>query len=238
MGSTSTGIALPGTDDLDLMEVVVTPPAYVIGLSRYETKVQRDAADGERSQPGDVDLVSHDLRKFMSLLAKGNPSILHTLFLPPEYTVCSSPVWETLQRHSRDLCYSKHAVRAFLGYMTQQLQRLTGARGGKRVKRPELVAAHGYDTKYAAHVLRLGYQGVEFGHTGGLQLPLPQTVADDLLALRRGEWELGDVLRVAGMYEGQLEHILNGSLVPDETDRDLVNSLLSEIHLQVWRNAP
>ena len=35
-----------------------------------------------------------------------------------------------------------------------------------RVNRPELIAAHGYDTKYAGHVLRLGYQGIEFLETG------------------------------------------------------------------------
>ena len=38
----------------------------------------------------------------------------------------------------------------------------------------ELVAVHGYDTKYAMHALRLGLQGIELLTTGRITLPVPE----------------------------------------------------------------
>jgi hypothetical protein len=40
--------------------------------------------------------------------------------------------------------------------------------------RPELVAVHGYDTKYAMHALRLGLQGVELLSSGKITFPVPE----------------------------------------------------------------
>jgi uncharacterized protein len=42
---------------------------------------------------------------------------------------------------------------------------MTGG-AGAHTNRPELVAVHGYDTKYAMHALRLGLQGIELLTTG------------------------------------------------------------------------
>ena len=46
---------------------------------------------------------------------------------------------------------SKRAGRGYHGYLRGQKERLLGTRGQKRVNRPELVDAHGFDTKYAMH---------------------------------------------------------------------------------------
>jgi hypothetical protein len=58
------------------------------------------------------------------------------------------------------------------GNLHGQKERLLGSRG-QRVNRPELVQAHGYDTRYAMHAARLGYQGLELLETGELTLPMP-----------------------------------------------------------------
>ena len=68
---------------------------------------------------------------------------------------------------ARPAILSRRAGRGYLGYLHGQKERLLGARGQKRVNRPELVEAHGYDTKYAMHAARLGYQGLELLETGG-----------------------------------------------------------------------
>jgi hypothetical protein len=48
---------------------------------------------------------------------------------------------------------------------------------GAHTNRPELVAVHGYDTKYAMHALRLGLQGIELLSTGRITLPVPNRTA-------------------------------------------------------------
>ena len=52
------------------------------------------------------------------------------------------------------------AADRFLGYLQGQKAAMLGEKGA-HTNRPELVAIHGYDSKYAMHALRLGYQGVE-----------------------------------------------------------------------------
>ena len=89
---------------------------------------------------------------------------------------CSSPAEHVLvdDSSSAAVCWrsalallSRLAGRGYLGYLHGQKERLLGARGQKRVNRPELVEAHGYDTKYAMHAARLGYQGARAARDGG-----------------------------------------------------------------------
>ena len=92
---------------------------------------------------------------------------------------------------------SRRAGRAYLGYMERQRDRMTGERGQMRVNRPELIEQYGFDTKYAGHVLRLGYQGIEFLETGALTLPMREQERNRILAVRTGSVPFGDVLAEA-----------------------------------------
>jgi len=72
-----------------------------------------------------------------------------------------------------------------------------GRRGGGR--REELLAAHGYDTKYAMHWARPGFQGLELLSNHRLTLPIADEPGDWLRAVKRGDWlravKRGDCLR-------------------------------------------
>ena len=60
-----------------------------------------------------------------------------------------------------------------------------GRRGGGG--REELISEHGYDTKYAMHCARLGFQCIELLTTQQLELPIQGEAADWLRAVRRGD---------------------------------------------------
>jgi hypothetical protein len=60
---------------------------------------------------------------------------------------------------------SRLAAGRYLDYLKGQKAAITG-QSGAHANRPELVAVHGYDTKYAMHALRLGLQGIELLSTG------------------------------------------------------------------------
>ncbi|HEY1366363.1 MAG TPA: hypothetical protein VGF23_04585 [Gaiellaceae bacterium] len=89
-------------------------------------------------------------------------------------------------RALRGTLLSRRAGRGYLGYLHGQKQRLLGIQGQKRVNRPELVEAHGFDTKYAMHAARLGYQGLELLETGSLTLPMPEPERSRVMAIRTG----------------------------------------------------
>jgi len=107
------------------------------------------------SGPGDLDLTVYGLRKFCRLALKGSP---------PRSFRCSSTArtWSPAPRPARSCGRSRPrpslaARAAFLGYLDAQRQGLLGARHAPRTR--ELSGENGYDTKYAMHALRIGYQG-------------------------------------------------------------------------------
>lgn len=62
-------------------------------------------------------------------------------------------------------------------------------------KRKQLVLQHGYDSKNAAHLIRLLRMCKEFMQTGEMVVERPD--AAELLGIERGEWPLSEVKRLA-----------------------------------------
>lgn len=232
VGSTAHGLALPGTDDHDEMGVTIEAPEYVIGLEQFEQDIFRTKPEGARSEHGDTDRVIYSARKFCRLALNGNPSIL-VLFFAPDLTMCSE-LGHSLRALAPAFA-ARSAGRAFLGYMTQQRQRLMGERGQMNVRRPELVEAHGYDTKYAMHMLRLGFQGVEFLETGRLTLPMEGEARQFVYATREGRVDLNDALTKAGELEERVSDLLYVAPLPEVPDRRSVNEWLVNAYPRGWR---
>jgi predicted nucleotidyltransferase len=230
VGSTSHGVALAGTDDRDEMGILMEPPEYVIGLKQFEQKITRTKPQGVRSEHGDLDQVVYSLRKFCRLALSGNPSILALFYAP----IISSQELGLQLREASDWFAARSAGKAFLGYMTQQRQRLLGERGQMNVKRPELVEQHGYDTKYAMHMLRLGFQGVEFLETGWLTMPMPEPIRDYLISVRKGEVDLNEALTRAGMLESRVQDLLDESPLPERPNYARVNDWLVRAYREFW----
>jgi predicted nucleotidyltransferase len=204
----------------------------VIGLKQFEQDVYRTQPMGTRSGPGDVDQTVYSLRKFCRLALGGNPTIITLLYIEPGHT-------HELGRELLELApafSARSAGRAFLGYMTQQRQRLLGERGQMNVKRPELVEKYGYDAKYAMHMLRLGFQGVEYLETGKLTMPMREEERSYVYSVRTGEVELNDVLTRAGELERRVEDLLDTSPLPEKPNHDLVNAWLISAYQRFWEH--
>src|SRR5205809_968841 len=71
----------------------------------------------------------------------------------------------------------------------------------------------GYDTKYAMHMVRLGFQGVELLETGRITLPMPAAQRGFTMAIRRGEVDLNEVLTRAGELEQRISDLKDTSPV-------------------------
>jgi hypothetical protein len=251
VGSGVHGIAVEGgNDDRDEMGICLESPAFLTGLARvpngvdgdadriafeqYERHTAWDRVGGvrERSGVGDLDVIIYSARKWCRLALAGNPTVLIPLFVPDEETmVRTQPACELVANADRFV--SKLAGDRFLGYLQSQRAAMT-AEAGAHTNRPELVAIHGFDTKYAAHALRLGIQGVELLTTGRLSLPMPERHRDDLRAVRRGEVPLDEVVARIDDYERQLELLRESASVPDQPDRAWVDGWLHRSYSDHW----
>jgi hypothetical protein len=167
------------------------------------------------------------------LALKGHPTVFLLLFVPDELTLVEADLGLRL-RQLRPAILSKRAGRGYLGYLRGQKERLLGTRGQKRVNRPELVEAHGFDTKYAMHALRLGYQGLELLQTGRVTLPMPEPERSRVMSVRRGECSFDEVVKEIGEVEQRLEAALEETALPDSPDEDAVNAFLVDAYRQAW----
>jgi len=243
VGSTAHGLHHGGQDDRDEMAVFVEPPEFTLGLSRargirggqygFEHYVERTQPEGVRSGPGDLDLVAYSVRKYVRLAMKGHPTILLLLFVPEELTLVETDLGRGLRELTPALV-SRLAGRGYLGYLRGQKERLLETRGRRGVNRPELVEAHGYDTKYAMHAARLGYQGLELLETGRLTLPMAEPERSRVMAIRTGERSYEEALAEIEQVEQKLAAALERTSLPAAPDRAAVNSFLIEAYRRSW----
>jgi hypothetical protein len=241
----------------------VEPPDRVIGLTGFEQHIHRTAEERLRhnptadqrahgrtppSQAGDLDLTVYSLRKYAKLAANGNPTVQILLFVNPLFV----NRWGARLRDNTHLFASKEAGGRFLGYLQAQRERLLGQRGQMRVTRTELIERHGYDTKFAMHAVRLGYQGIEYLESGRLTLPM-RGGRDYCMSVRLGQVPLPAVIGVLEDLErkicvltygretvpesatGRRDYSRGTSRLPERADRQVLDQLLVEIYTEAWK---
>ena len=249
VGSGVHGTSIGGQDDRDEMGICLEPPAFVTGLARvsagtqtdrtvrfeqYERHTAWDRTGGvaNRSGAGDLDVIVYSARKWARLALDGNPTVLLLLFVPDAEVVFRDEAGAELVDHA-DRFVSVQAAHRFLGYLRSQRAAMTG-QVGAHTNRPELVALHGYDTKYAMHALRLGLQGVELLTTGRITLPVPEPDRAYLRSVRHGDVPLDDVLARLADADQQLSALAGTATVPAQPDRAWVDGWLHRSHVAYW----
>ena len=261
VGSTVHGTNLATADDLDLMGICLEPVDYVLGLSRvpatfvsafggetvirhipfeqYERHTAWDRPGGlkERSGPGDVDVLVYSARKWAKLAADGNPTVLIPLFSNKLYLMTEGG--HDLRKNAHRFA-SKTSIKRFLGYLdSQRLAMLPQGHPDRKTahtNRPELVAEFGYDTKFAAHAARLGFQGVEFATQREITLPMPSQELAIVRDIREGNVELDAVLELTASLVRSLESLLKHAPLPDTADLPWINNWLASSYQKHWRN--
>ena len=158
------GTSVSGQDDRDEMGLCLEPPQFVTGLARvpdgirglgpsvwfeqYERHTAWDRPGGvaNRSGAGDLDVIIYSARKWAGLALAGNPTVPPALFVPDEKVVFRNQAGAELVGNAPRFV-SRLAATRFLGYLRAQKAAMTG-QAGAHTNRPELVAVHGYDTKW------------------------------------------------------------------------------------------
>ncbi len=249
VGSGVHGTSISGQDDRDEMGICLEPPEFVTGIAQvpkgidsdrmgefeqYQRHTVWDKPGGlaNRSGAGDLDVVIYTARKWCRLALAGNPTVLLALFVPDEEVVHRDRYGAELVDNSHRFV-SKLAADRFLGYLQSQRAAMIGE-SGAHTNRPELVATHGYDTKFAMHALRLGIQGVELLSTGRITLPVPEPDLSYLRQVRRGEIRLDEVVAAVDAAETRLVALRDRSHLSDEPDRAWVDKWLHQAHLSYW----
>ncbi len=163
-------------DDKDVMGICIAPQDIYYGLRQFE---------GKERILREWDVVVYEVRKFVRLLMHANPNVLSLLWLRPEHYLCVTDYGRQLL-DARALFMTKKLYQSFTGYAYAQLKKMThlAFHGYMGLKRKHLVELFGYDTKNAAHLIRLLRMGTEALVTG--ELRVFRDDAPQLLEIKRG----------------------------------------------------
>jgi predicted nucleotidyltransferase len=158
--------------------------------------------------------------KFFQLAMDNNPNVIDSLFTPATCVLHSTRVGN-LVRESRRLFLHRGAWPKFKGYAYSQLHKLAVKQ--PTGKRAELVAEHGYDTKFAYHVVRLLGEVEQILVEGDIDL---QRDNERLKAIRRGEWTEDRLRQWTADKEADLERAYAASALPAAPDEEKLKTLL------------
>lgn len=158
VGSHAYGMNGPDSD-IDTAGVFVVPTETILGLFPYkESIVKNDGID----KTEDPDTSYHEVKKFINLVASGNPTVTEMLWLD-NYSVLSPEM--KLLVEGREELLSQNVRDRYLGYALGQFKRFsaTGDFGSDLKKRQH---------KNARHIRRLVIQAEGILTTGKLQVRL------------------------------------------------------------------
>lgn len=206
-------------DDKDLIGVFMGEPEHYLGFGRKETFeiVYKE-----------WDCVYYEVRKMIHLLKRGNPNVLSTLWLPEKHILQSSNAWNMILE-AKELFVTKQAYHAFAGYAASQFKRMDHLAFNGRMgdKRKQLVQKHGYDTKNAAHLIRLLNMAIEFLTEGRMYVERPE--APELLSIKDGAYSLEDIKAKAEVLFQQAKTAYQDSTLPDSPDEREIEELCINI---------
>jgi predicted nucleotidyltransferase len=219
--------------DFDLRGAHVLPVEKVVGLDVHDETVE----DSRVIEALEMDIVSHDLRKFFNLLLKKNGYVLEQLYSP--LIVHTTPEHALLKEIARG-CITKHHSHHYFGFAETQWK-LFLKESPRRVK-PLL------------YVYRVLLTGIHLMRTGIIEANLvtlnedfrlsyiPDLVARKLAGPEKSKLEDADL----GFHESEYQR-LRGELqaehdasklpeLPSDEARAALNDLLVRVRLKSARN--
>jgi predicted nucleotidyltransferase len=215
-----------GTDDTDYMGVCIAPVECYFGLQHLE---------GRNYWEGSNDIVIYEIRKFCRLLVQSNPNVLSFLWNKRDMFIKRTGAGEHILVN-KHLFSSLQAYPAFIGYAQSQLHKMRSQsyQGYMGDKRKQLVNKFGYDTKNAAHLIRLLKMGKEFLQTGELNVYRTDD-REFLLDIKRGEYTLERIELMANALFAEIEATKGLSKLPEFPDVEKIEKLLIDI-IQIQLN--
>lgn len=201
IGSRVYGTNVTSKSDRDEMGIFIEAPSNVLLHNPYDSYVYRDAPKGEPSKPGDLDLTLYSLRKYVALASKGNPTIFSFLWLP---SYMYRTVFGNKLINIRNAFLSKNLVKSYLGYLGAQKNKMLGLKA-HTVNRPELIKNFGYDTKFAMHALRLGYECIVLCEKEEIVYPIVEDRRLFLKDVRNGKYSFEKIISLIEDLEKELK---------------------------------
>ena len=115
-GSKCHGLFIDGKSDIDIGGIFISPKNVLLGLGLdYQDQIADESND----------MVWWELRKFMNLLLKSNPTVLEALFVNDKFVEYEHPLIAELKEYKHEFL-TKECFPAFFSYAKSQIEKAKG----------------------------------------------------------------------------------------------------------------
>ncbi len=203
---------------------------------KYPDNLPFDLMEHCQYKVDEWDEVFYSIQKYMILLLKANPNVLGLLWLPDNCYVKVTKLGKILI-DNRDIFISKKVYYSYTGYAYGQLKRMTQfhTSGYMGEKRKQLVEKYGYDTKNAAHLIRLLNMSIETLTTG--QVNVLRHDNNRLLDIKDGKWTLKQVKDEADRLFKLAQEVFISSKLPTYPNKDKAQEILIKIQREFYKDS-
>jgi len=135
---------------------------------------------------------------------------------------------DCIQVDQREYNFGMYLIKIF-NYVDRELKGYGG--------RLEYIKEFGFDLKFAAHLFRLFYEGLDLANTGKLQFPLPQNQIDYMLEVKKGKYTIDEMLTKADIMEKDLVEAFkeNKANLPHSPNHSEIDKLQQQIMTDFWK---
>lgn len=231
MGSEAYGVSSDASDK-DIYGFCIPPQDLVfphlsgeiLGFGRQVQKFEQWQQHHVKDEQKDLqyDFGVYSIVKYFQLCMENNPNMLDSMFTPINCVIHCTKVGNMV-RDNRKLFLHKGVFHKMKGYAYSQLHKMHSK--DPIGKRKELRELHGFDTKFAYHVVRLLSECEQILMEGDLDLQ-EKGRREHMKAIRRGEVSEKDIREWFAVKERELEKLYHESKLQYAPDEAKIKALL------------
>lgn len=240
MGSEAYGVS-SADSDRDIYGFCVPPKSFVFphtageipGFGKQKTKNRfdqwqpKDTVHDPKGRGGkgvDYDFAIYSIVKYFQLCMNNNPNMIDSLFVPQRCILYITKIGHMV-RDERRMFLHKGAWHRFKGYSFSQMKKMKVKNPEPGSKRYEDIKKHGFDCKYAYHIVRLLNEVEEILLEHNLTLDRNR---EQLKDIRAGNWTEQQIQDYFSKKEGELETAYTSSTLQHGPDEAAIKRLLLE----------
>jgi predicted nucleotidyltransferase len=170
----------------------------------------------------EYDFQIYNIVKYVQLCAECNPNMIDSLYTYETDVLHITKIGQLL-RNNRHKFLHQGICDRFKGYAYAQVKKLMDKTPDADSKRYDLVQKHGYDTKFAYHIVRLLEECEQLLRDGDMDLKKNREM---LKSIRRGDWKLEQIYEYFEKKRIALEDVRINSPLPPKQDWNFIRQLL------------
>jgi predicted nucleotidyltransferase len=231
MGSVAYGVS-SDTSDVDIYGFCIPPKDYIFPhlaghIAGFSTQIQsfdqyQEHHIKEKDHNKEYDVNIYSIIKYFRLCMDNNPNMIDSLFTATNMVLSSSKV-SNMVRDQRKMFLHKGSWHKFKGYAYGQMHKMKIKDPDPSSVRYEMVMKHGYDVKFAYHVVRLLDEVEQILTEGDIDLMRNR---EQLKSIRRGEWKMEDIESYFARKEKDLETVYTNSKLQHRPPEIKITQLL------------